>query len=59
MIAAIHALAEAKDETTRGNLLAALADMRPAIDAPLLALLADSQGQLRRDPCQPGNGRLD
>jgi hypothetical protein len=52
MIAAIHALAEAKDETTRGNLLAALADMRPAIDAPLLALLADSQGQLRRDAAE-------
>ena len=39
MIAAVHALAEAKDETTRGNLLAALADMQPAIEAPLLALL--------------------
>jgi len=52
MIAAVHALAEAKDETTRGNLLAALADMQPAIEAPLLALLADSQGQLRRDAAE-------
>ena len=52
MIAAVQALAEAKDETTRGNVLAALADMRPAIDAPLLALLADSQGQLRRDAAE-------
>jgi len=52
MIAAIHALADAKDEATRGNLLAALADMRPAIDAPLLALLADSEGQLRRDAAE-------
>ncbi|QDT76310.1 HEAT repeat domain-containing protein [Lacipirellula limnantheis] len=52
MIAAIDALANAKDETTRTNLLAALADMRPAIDAPLLALLADGQGQLRRDAAE-------
>jgi hypothetical protein len=52
MIAAIDALADAQDEATRGNLLAALADMRPAIDAPLLALLADSQGQLRRDAAE-------
>ncbi|WP_428307303.1 HEAT repeat domain-containing protein [Lacipirellula sp.] len=52
MLAAINALAEAKDEAVRGNLLAALADMRPAIDAPLLALLADSQGQLRRDAAE-------
>lgn len=52
MLAAINALAAAKDESTRGNLLAALADMRPAVDAPLLALLADSQGQLRRDAAE-------
>lgn len=52
MIAAVHALAEAKDETTRGNLLAALADMQPAMEAPLLALLADAQGHLRRDAAE-------
>ena len=52
MVAAIHALAEAKDEATRTNLLAALAEMRPAVDGPVLALLADSQGQLRRDAAE-------
>jgi hypothetical protein len=52
MIAAVHALAGAKDEQARTNLLAALAEMRPAVDGPVLALLADSQGQLRRDAAE-------
>ena len=52
MLAAVHALAVAKDETTRGNLMAALIDMRPAIDAPLVTLLSDSQGQIRRDAAE-------
>jgi hypothetical protein len=52
MIAAIDALATADDEATRANLLAALAEMRPAVDGPVLALLADANGQLRRDAAE-------
>jgi hypothetical protein len=50
--AAFAALAKAQTEDARANLLLALADMRPAVDGPLLAVLADSQGQLRRDAAE-------
>jgi hypothetical protein len=52
IIAAFTALASAATEDARANILAALAEMRPAIDQPLLALLADAQGQLRRDAAE-------
>jgi hypothetical protein len=50
--AAFTALAKAQTEDARANLLLALADMRPAVEGPLLAVLADSQGQLRRDAAE-------
>jgi hypothetical protein len=57
--AAFTALATANNEDARANILAALADMRPAIDQPLLAVLADAHGQLRRDAAElAGHTRL-
>jgi hypothetical protein len=50
--AAFTALAKARAGDSRANLLLALADMRPAVDGPLMAVLADSQGQLRRDAAE-------
>jgi hypothetical protein len=47
--AAMSALATAKTPAARANLLTALADMRPAVDAPLVAVLADGRGALRAD----------
>jgi hypothetical protein len=49
MIAAMHALTVAKTPEARGHVMAALAEMRPAIDAPLIAVLADGRGQVRAD----------
>jgi hypothetical protein len=47
--AAMHALAVAQTPEARGHIMAALADMRPAVDAPLIAVLADGRGQVRAD----------
>jgi hypothetical protein len=47
--AAMTALATAKTPEARGNLLAALAELRPAVDAPLVAVLAEGRGQVRAD----------
>jgi hypothetical protein len=52
IVTAFSALASATTEDARANILAALAEMRPAIDQPLLAVLADGQGQLRRDAAE-------
>jgi hypothetical protein len=49
MEAALAALAAATTPEARGNLMAALADMRPSVDAPLIAMLAEAQGQARAD----------
>jgi hypothetical protein len=49
IIAVTSALAKAQTPAARGNLLAALAEMRPAVDTPLIALLAEGRGQLRAD----------
>lgn len=50
--AAFAALAAAPDDATRANLIAALAEMRPAVDLPTLAVLADARGPLRRDAAE-------
>jgi hypothetical protein len=49
VIAAMQALAVAKTPAERGYVMAALAEMRPAVDAPLIAVLADGRGQVRAD----------
>ena len=50
--AAFAALAAATDDATRANLIAALAEMRPAVDLPTLAVLSDARGPLRRDAAE-------
>ena len=52
IVAAFAALAAAQTEDARANIMAALAEMRPAVNAPLLAVLADAQGNLRRDAAE-------
>ena len=52
IVAAFAALAGAKDKNERANLLAGLADMRPAVDEPTVAVLAEATGQLRRDAAE-------
>jgi hypothetical protein len=47
--AAMSALATAETPAARANLRAALAEMRPAVDAPLVAVLAEARGPLRAD----------
>jgi hypothetical protein len=47
--AAMHALSVAQTPEARGHVMAALAEMRPAVDAPLIAVLADGRGQVRAD----------
>jgi len=49
IIAAVNALAAAKTPEARGHVMAALAEMRPAVDAPLIAVLAEGRGQVRAD----------
>jgi hypothetical protein len=49
IIAALHALAVAPTPAARGNIMAALGDLRPTLDAPLLAMLAEGAGQARAD----------
>jgi hypothetical protein len=52
-IAAIYsALASATTEPARANLMAALADMHPAVDEPTIAVLAEGSGQVRRDAAE-------
>jgi hypothetical protein len=46
------ALARETDAARRGALLAALAEMRPAVDGPLLAVLAEGSGQVQRDAAE-------
>lgn len=50
--ACLTALAEAKTKPARGRLMAALIEMRPASDGPVLAALADGEGQLQRDAAE-------
>ncbi len=45
----LEALAGTEDERTRGYLLAALIDLHPAVDEPLLTLLYSAEGRLLRD----------
>jgi hypothetical protein len=52
VIATFAALAAAQTEDARANIMAALAEMRPAVNAPLLAVLADADGTLRRDAAE-------
>ena len=52
MIAAFAALAAAQGEEARANIMLALADMRPAVNEPLLAVLADGRGSVRRDAAE-------
>lgn len=47
--AAFAALARAESEELRAQLLAILAAMHPTVDQPLLAILAEGRGQVRRD----------
>ncbi len=47
--ACLHALANATDKQHRAQLLLALAEMRPLVNPLLVAALADSEGQFRRD----------
>lgn len=49
LVAMLHALATATTPESRGNMMAALADMRPTLDEPLVAMLAESRGQPRAD----------
>ncbi|MCC6494172.1 MAG: hypothetical protein IT424_14255 [Pirellulales bacterium] len=49
VIACFLALSQADTAEARGHLMTALAAMRPAIDEPLVAVLADAQGPLQRD----------
>ncbi|MBA3484199.1 MAG: hypothetical protein H0T51_20540 [Pirellulales bacterium] len=50
--AAFAALSAAETEDARANIMAALAEMRPAVNEPLLAVLADADGTLRRDAAE-------
>jgi hypothetical protein len=52
MIAAFSALAAADSEDARANIMLALAEMRPLVNEPLLAVLADGQGTVRRDAAE-------
>ncbi|HEX6963763.1 MAG TPA: hypothetical protein VF175_17985, partial [Lacipirellula sp.] len=52
MIAAFSALAAAESEEARANIMLALAEMRPLVNEPLLAVLADGQGTVRRDAAE-------
>ncbi len=49
IVATMSALAAAATPEARTNLWAALAELRPAVDAPLIAVLAEGQGQVRAD----------
>lgn len=49
LVAAFAALAAAPSDEVRQHLLAALADMRPAVDGPAVAALAEGRGPFRRD----------
>jgi hypothetical protein len=60
MIAAFSALSAATTEDARANIMLALAEMRPMVNEPLLAVLADAQGTLRRDAAElAGHLRLE
>jgi len=52
VVATFAALGAAKTEDARAQLLAALADTRPLVDEPTLAVLADARGQFRRDAAE-------
>lgn len=49
IIAALAALAKASNDEVRSHLIAALAEMRPAVDGAAVAALAEGHGQFRRD----------
>jgi hypothetical protein len=49
LVAMLHALATTPAAPERTNLMAALADMRPTLDRPLVAMLAEAPGQPRVD----------
>jgi hypothetical protein len=57
IVAAMTALAKSADPEARGRLIEALGDLRPTLDAPLLAALAESGGQMRADAAEMA-GRL-
>ena len=48
-VACLEALAQAKEDSARTNIMLALVEMRPEVDPLLIAMLADSHGQVRRD----------
>lgn len=47
--ACLEALAQAKDESARANLMLALTDLHPAVDPLLVTALIDGHGHFRRD----------
>lgn len=47
--ALIEALAEAESQSSRANLLLGISRCRPVVDPMLLAVLAEGEGQVRRD----------
>lgn len=49
IIACFVALAQAETPEARENIMAGLAALRPAVDEPLIAVLADADGPLQRD----------
>ena len=48
-VACLEALAQAKEDSARTNIMLALVEMRPEVDPLIIAMLADSHGQVRRD----------
>ena len=51
-VACLEALAKATAKQERTNLLLALLELRPEVDPLIVAVLANSEGQLRRDLCE-------